>query len=160
MEFRAYDNKQKMMVYNNDLWLPHGLNKLGHKEYPVHVTDDGIHYTLNCISNHYENDWEEDVISILNIKIMQSTDSFDFEEPGRKLYSEDIISFHLEGNLNYTRDNRILGIIKYSEQYQDWIVVDQGDQFIEMLSKVALPKALGNCYDNPKLLGEKIGIIN
>ena len=160
MEFRAYDSKQKMMVYNNDLWLPHGLSKLGHKEYPVHVTNSGIHYTLNCTSNHYENDWEENVISILNVEIMQSTDSHDFEEPGRKLYSEDIISFSLEGNLNFTENNRILGRIKYSEQYQDWIVLDQSDQFIEMLSKVAQPKVLGNWYDNPDLLGEKMCIIN
>jgi hypothetical protein len=156
MEFRAYDNQQKRMVYNNDLWLPHGLNKLGHKEYPVHVTNNGIQYTLNCISNHYENDWEEDVISILNIEIMQSTDSFAFEEPGKKLYSEDIISFRLEQNPNYTEDNRTLGRIKYSEQDQDWIVVDQDEQFIERLSKVTQSKVLGNWYDNPELLGKKI----
>jgi len=160
MEFRAYDNKQRMLVYDKDLWLPQGLKKLGHKEYPVSITNTGIHYTLNCISNHYENDWEENVVSILGIEIMQATDSCDFEEPGRKIYSDDIISFYQDGTPNFSDDQRILGRIKYSEQSHDWIVVDQGEQFIEMLSKVVQPKVVGNRFDNPDLLGSEICISN
>ncbi|MDA8228697.1 MAG: YopX family protein [Desulfitobacterium hafniense] len=155
MEFRAYDNKQRTMVYNKDLWLPKELKKLGHKEYPVYVTENGIHYTLDCLSNHYENDWEEDVTTIYDIEIMQFTNYWDCQEPSRKIYCNDIISFFVKGKVNYP-DATNIGMVKYSEQSGDWIVVDKDEKFIEMLSRIEQPKVLGNWFDNPELLDGKV----
>ena len=160
MEYRAYDNKQKMMVYSRDLWLPKGLKKLGHKEYPVRVTDNGIQYTLNCISNHYENDWEEEVVSILDIEIMPSTSFRDSQEPQREIYSNDIISFNINKSLLPFEDKRNIGRIKYNEASHDWMIVDKDDQFIEILSKVQQPTVLGNYFDNPEFLDVERCIFN
>ncbi|MFA6808199.1 MAG: YopX family protein [Eubacteriales bacterium] len=151
-EFRAYDKKQKIMVYNEDFWLPKGLEKLGHKEYPVNITNNGIHYTLDCMSNHYEDEWDEDVVTSYDIEIMESTNYHDCEEPKRKIYSKDIISFYLIDKIYDSKAQRKIGKIAFSEQFADWIIVDNEEQFIEMLSKIEQPKVVGNWLDNSILL--------
>lgn len=152
MEFRAYDNKGRTMIYNKDSWLPKGLKKLGWNEHPVYITNKGIHYTLDCISNHYENDWEEDVVTIHNIEIMQFTNFWDYGESRKKMYCNDIISFYLMGTLHNQLANKTVGKIKFSEQIGDWIVVDIKEQYIEKLSRVEQPKVIGNWFDNAELL--------
>lgn len=150
MEYRAYSSKEKNMIYNQDLWLPMGLKKLGCNEHPVHITNEGIHYTLDCISNHYENDWEEDVVTYHGIEIMPFTRSWDAGEPRKKMYSNDIISFYVMGN---SKIDQTIGKIKFSEPLKDWIVVDKKEEFIERLSNVAQPKVIGNWFDHSELLG-------
>lgn len=151
-EFRAYDKKQNIMVYNQALWLPKGLKKLGHKEFPVHVTDKGIRYTLNCLSNHYENDWEEDVVTRYDIEIMQFTNYWDCGEPKQKIYAEDLISFYLSDDINVPNSSKMIGKVILNEEIQEWIVVSKEGKFIEMLSRVVQPKVIGNWLDHPVLL--------
>jgi hypothetical protein len=157
-EFRAYDTKQRMMVYNSDLWLPLGLKKLGHKEYPVSIADNGIHYTLDCNSSHYENDWEEDVISIFGIEIMEITDYQDFFVPSKKIYRNDIISFHLNDTDLATLC--FIGTVQFSNQLNDWIVMSKDGQFIEMLNNIVQPKVIGNLFENPELLENDVLFTN
>lgn len=150
-EFRAYDNEGKTMIYNEDSWLPKGLKKLGCSEHPVHVTNNGIHYTLDCISNHYENDWEEDVVTIHGIEIMQFTNFWDYGDSKKKIYGNDIISFYLRSASNHQLA-KIVGKIKFSEQQGEWVIVDEKEQFIEKLSRVEHPMVIGNWFKSAELL--------
>lgn len=153
LEFRAYDFKGKTLIYDRDLWLPKELKKLGHKEHPVTISQEGIHYTLDCLSNHYENDWEEDVVAIHNIQIMQCTHLFDFGESKKKMYCNDIISFYPSRQLDDLDAQKMIGRIQFSAQTGKWVIVDHEEQFLSELSLAEQPKVIGNWYDNPELLG-------
>ncbi|MGC7871875.1 YopX family protein [Desulfosporosinus sp. SYSU MS00001] len=148
-EFRAYDEKEKALIYDQDLWLPDYLKKLGHTEYPVHISSEGIHYTLDCLSSHYENDWEEKVIAFIGIDIMQYTNLLD--KTGKKIFGKDIISFYPSGNLTQ-RSARTLGRIQYSEQSGEWIIVNKDEQFLDELDKANQPEVIGNWFENAELL--------
>ncbi|WP_088227072.1 YopX family protein [Desulfosporosinus sp. FKB] len=148
-EFRAYDEKEKALIYDQDLWLPDYLKKLGHTESPVHISSEGIHYTLNCLSNHYENDWEEKVIAYIGIDIMQNTNLLD--KTGKKIFGKDIISFYPSGNLTQS-SAKTLGRIQYSEQSGEWIIVNKHEQFLDELGKANQPEVIGNWFENAELL--------
>lgn len=152
IEFRAYDSKQKTMIYNKDSWLPMSLKKFGHTEYPVHISDQGVHYTLDCLSNHYENDWEEDVVTRHGIELMQFTNYRSVAEPQRKIYANDIISFFVHGNLTYPDAAKTTGRVIYNHQLSEWIVVDKEEQFLAKLSVAEQPHVIGNWFDTPELL--------
>ncbi|WP_088188805.1 YopX family protein [Desulfosporosinus sp. FKA] len=148
-EFRAYDKKEMALIYDQDLWLPDYLKKLGHTEYPVHISSEGIHYTLDCLSNHYENDWEEKVIAYIGFDIMQFTNLWD--KKGKKIFCNDIIAFCPAGNLTNS-SAKTLGRIQYSEQSGEWIIVNKDDQFLNQLDKVNQPEVIGNWFENAELL--------
>lgn len=152
IEFRAYDSKQRTMIYNKDSWLPMSLKKFGHTEYPVHISDQGVHYTLDCLSNHYENDWEEDVVTRHGIELMQFTNYRSFAEPQRKIYANDILSFFVQSNLTYPDASKTTGRVIYNQQLGEWIVVDKKEQFLAKLSGAEQPNVIGNWFDTPELL--------
>ena len=152
LEFRAYDKNEKNLIYNQELWLPRSLKKLGHTAYPVHIGEDGIHYRLNCISNHYEDDWEEDVVTHYGLEIMPFTEFWDYGESGKKIYCNDIISFSCQVQSDLT-SNSLTGRIAFCQESWEWIVVDKKYHYIEKLSQVNYPRVIGNWFDHADLLG-------
>ncbi|GBG57476.1 hypothetical protein SPFL3101_02821 [Sporomusaceae bacterium FL31] len=151
MEFRAYDKKERTLIYDHELWLPQAFKKLGHTEYPVHITPEGIQYTLDCLSNHYENDWEENVVTRYGFEIMQFTNLWDDGESRKKMYCNDIISFYRKGTSDLG-SLKMIGRITLSELTGDWILVDKEEQFLEELTKAVYPQVIGNWFDNAELL--------
>lgn len=151
-EYRAYDNREKNLIYDRELWLPKSLKKLGHTAYPVHITEEGIHYTLNCLSNHYEDDWEEGVLTRYGIEIMPFTNLWDHGATRRKMYCNDIITFTLKENMDIGSSLRT-GRITFCQESSEWIVVDKNDQYINQLSHVECPRVIGNWFDHAELLG-------
>lgn len=151
MEFRAYDNQARTMVYNKDSWLPKGLKIFGLNQHPVLISDQGIHYTLDCLTNQYEDEWEKDVVTIHDIEIMPFTNSWDLGEIRKKIYENDIIAFSLTKNAK-DMSARKIGKIQFSEEYGTWIVVDKEEHFIEKLGGANQPIVLGNWFDNRELL--------
>lgn len=142
-EFRAYDSREKNLIYDREPWLPKPLKKLGHTAYPVHITEDGIHYRLNCLSNHYEDDWEEDVLTRYGMEIMPFTNLWDHGETRKKMYCNDIISF----------SSSLSGRIIFCQESSEWIVVDKNEQCIDKLTHVECPQVIGNWFDHAELLG-------
>jgi len=150
-EFRAYDKREKNLIYNQDLWLPRSLQNIGHTVYPVHITEDGIRYRLNCLSNHYEHDWEEDVVTCYGIEIMAFTGFWDHEEPRKKIYCNDIISIIPKENSDLPSSSQT-GRIIFCQGSKEWIVVDKKEHYLEKLSQVNCPRVIGNWFDNAELL--------
>lgn len=151
-EFRAYDKKEKALIYNSELWLPEPLRKFGHTVNPVHITEDGVHYTLNCLSNHYEDDWEEDVVAHLGIEIMPFTNLWDHGESRKKIYANDIISFSFKSDSDLHPGLRT-GRVTYSQEFEDWVLVDKQEQLVAKLSEVERLHVIGNWFDDCELLG-------
>lgn len=152
LEFRAYDRKGKSLIYDKELWLPQGLSKLGYTEHPVHISQSGIHYTLDCLSDHYPNDWEEHVIACLDIDVMPSTNRCDSSATPQMMYCHDIISFYRKEECNNVNSQKLIGQIQFSDQTGDWIIVDLNGRFMEMLSHAEQPRVLGNWFEHPELL--------
>lgn len=177
IKFRAWDIEKKVMVYDEDTFLPSNFKSHEHS-YPVYITQRGIHYTRKSDTNKDDNDfyvdvhqgkkfigsfyrnWEDEQIYIC--EVMQFTGLKD--KNGKEIYEGDIVR-----TIHDTK-----GIVEFWDEYQTvahekdiltgtdvvyhpgipiygWTIREGKSNFrgFNTVSEV-----IGNIWENPELLEE------
>ena len=163
--FRAWDKKQKKMIYNGDVWYPYLKKSFNREIYSVTVTNKGILYwklsdnnedyivlkTENSNKNFYKN-WDYQELYTRDIDVM----------PGIKINEQNIFAGDIikteNGDLFEITFGNIKNIGQYGIDYKPAFYAyrlgtDDGCLLFDGFGDSF--EVIGNIYENPELLEVK-----